>query len=705
MRKLLFSSFLVAILVLTSCARFGESSSKRARGFTFYVATNGNDGWSGTRSSANSRKSDGPFATIDRALREAGALKQRSESQQPVSIVVRGGTYWLDQPVTIKPELSGSRSAPLIIQNYRNERPILSGGKMVASWEAKTIAGKMMWVAKIPVSVSNGNFHQMWVDGERRIRARHPNKGYLSIESLPDASPTWENGNQRFKFKPGDLKAWSSATNGEAVAMTRWVESRLPIISINEKENLLTSSKRSVFQLNPGDLYYVENVFEALDEPGEWYFDASQRQIYYLPLPGETLEHFSAVIPRRVSCLQIVGDPASGKTVDYVQIRGLTFSHNEWFFPRDFGSNERHISTTPDPEIYGFAQAAFGVPGAVTAEGARNCSFENCVFKNIGSYGLQLGRGCQSNRVVACDLFDLGAGGIRIGETVLRTSSLEQAHDNVVTDCRIYDGGKMFHSGEGIWIGQSFGNHLAHNLIHDFFYTGISIGWTWGYEASLASNNIVEFNHVHHIGQKTNGDGPILSDMGGIYTLGKQPGTAIRNNLWEDIYGLRYGGWGIYFDEGSSGIVAENNVVIGTTHGGFHQHYGKENIVRNNIFSFARDHQLQRTRAEEHTSFTFEKNVVYFNQGKLLEGDWTGGKFIADKNLYFDTRTNRTSTLNFPGGWENWRKNGHDMHSVIADPLFNWRDPSKLKVSTESQGAVIGFQQINLKMIGPRTVR
>ena len=158
----------------------------------------------------------------------------------------------------------------------------------------------------------------------------------------------------------------------------------------------------------------------------------------------------------------------------------------------------------------------------------------------------------------------------------------------------------MFASAVGIWIGQSPGNRITHNLIHDFYYTGISIGWTWGYGPSLATNNTVELNHVHHIGVKSDGDGPILSDMGGIYTLGKQPGTVIRNNLWHDIAGIRYGGWGIYFDEGSSGILAESNVVYRTTHGGFHQHYGETNVVRNNIFAFARDHQIQRTRPEPH---------------------------------------------------------------------------------------------------------
>src|SRR5256714_15485853 len=196
----------------------------------------------------------------------------------------------------------------------------------------------------------------------------------------------------------------------------------------------------------------------------------------------------------------------------------------------------------------------------------------------------------------------------------------------------------MFHRAIGIGIGQSPGNHLSHILIHDFYYTGIAIGWTWVYGPACASNNLVAFNHVHHIGVRSDGDGPILSDMGGIYTLGKQPGTRIINNLWHDIAGLRYGGWGIYFDEGSSGIIAESNVVYRTTHGGFHQHYGETNSVWNNVFAFGRDQQLQRTRVEPHLSFSFETNIIYFDSGDLLAGDWSLDSYQMDRNLYFDTR-------------------------------------------------------------------
>ena len=144
------------------------------------------------------------------------------------------------------------------------------------------------------------------------------------------------------------------------------------------------------------------------------------------------------------------------------------------------------------------------------------------------------------------------------------------------------------------------------------------MGWTWGYGPNQSKGNVIEYNHIHDIGKE------MLSDMGGIYTLGIQPGTRIRNNLIHDISSFTYGGWGIYPDEGSSEMLIENNIVYDCKSAGFHQHYGRENVIRNNIWAFNRENQLMRTRAEPHISFTFERNIVYFDQGRLLGSNWSG---------------------------------------------------------------------------------
>jgi parallel beta-helix repeat protein len=317
---------------------------------------------------------------------------------------------------------------------------------------------------------------------------------------------------------------------------------------------------------------------------------------------------------------------------------------------------------------------------------------------------LELGRGCQSNRIWRCEFTDLGAGGIKIGETAIRKEVAEQAGANEISDCRIYDGGKTFQSAIGVWIGQSPNNRIVHNVIHDFYYTGISIGWTWGYGPALASNNIVEFNHIHHIGVKSDGDGPVLSDMAGIYMLGKQPGTRVVNNLWHDMAATKYGGWGIYTDEGSSGILIESNVVYRTTHGGFHQHYGETNIVRNNIFAFARDQQLQRSRDEDHLSFSFTNNIVLFDKGVLLGSTWKNDKFVLDGNLYWDVRPGaKAEDMKFAGGTlEQWRARGHDKNSIVVDPEFMAVTLDDYRLKANSPALKLGFHPIDLSRDGPR---
>jgi hypothetical protein len=165
---------------------------------------------------------------------------------------------------------------------------------------------------------------------------------------------------------------------------------------VDEHERIISFGKRSVFELAPGDLYYVEGALELLDEPGEWYLDPVIGTVYYWPRPGEMMSEAEVIAP---VLTQVVRFEGSAKPIEHVLIRGLTFAHTEWCFPAGFeaAKNKPKVSPQPTAEVGGFAQAAIGVPGAVWVEGARDCAFESCKFVHLGSYGLELGRGCQSN--------------------------------------------------------------------------------------------------------------------------------------------------------------------------------------------------------------------------------------------------------------------------------------------------------------------
>lgn len=668
---------------------------------TFFVATNGNDAWSGKLAAPNLSGTDGPFATVARGLRTIRETRSRGGSRQ-ADIFIRGGFYFFNEPLVIGPE-----DSDIVLSAYRDEKPIISGGRRIATWKEVEVAGKKLWAADVP-GARDGKwfFRELWINGKRATRARLPNHGYFSVAEVPDATADWTKGQTAFRFREGDLKTWTGATDAEVIVMDRWVESRLPILSVDEKQRLVTFGKRSVFQLAPGDLYYIEHA-NIPDQPGEWFLDRAEGRLYYKPIEGEAIAEVQAIAPVLSQVVRIEGKPAAKQFVERVLFNGLTFSHTEWCFPNGFESAKNKPSISPETtaEVGGFAQAAIGVPGAVWGEGAHECTFENCAFANLGNYGLELAQACMSNRVSGCDFEDLGAGGIKVGETAIRAGADEQSGFNDIADCDIHDGGKMFPSAIGIWIGQSPNNRITHNLIHDFYYTGISIGWTWGYGPSLATNNLVAFNHVHHIGVKSGDDGPILSDMGGIYTLGKQPGTKILNNLWHDIAGFRYGGWGIYFDEGSSGILAASNVVNRTTHGGFHQHYGETNLVRNNVFAFGRDQQLQRTRNEPHVSFSFETNIVHFDSGALLAGDWSGTNFLIDWNVYFDARPDAKEITFGSSSMEKWHEHGNDRNSMIANPLFVAPKENDFRLQPKSPVLKVGFKPIDLSSVGIRRTR
>ena len=258
----------------------------------FFVATNGNDQWSGTLAAPNWWRTDGPFATVQHSVEATRALAP-DQRAAGAKIFIRRGTYFLSEPLVLKPEDSG-----LTLAGYLREKPVLSGGRLISGWKEVLLDGKKLWATDVP-SVQEGtwNFVELWVNGERAVRARHPDKGYLKVAELPDKMPTWTQGQTRFRFQAGDLKDSPGITNAEVVVMNRWAESRLPITGVDEKERLVNFGKRSVFELAPGDLYYAEGAPGFLEKPGEWALDRGAGKVFYWPRPGEKLAKLEAIAP------------------------------------------------------------------------------------------------------------------------------------------------------------------------------------------------------------------------------------------------------------------------------------------------------------------------------------------------------------------------------------------------------------------------
>jgi hypothetical protein len=383
------------------------------------------------------------------------------------------------------------------------------------------------------------------------------------------------------------------------------------------------------------------------------------------------------IAPATAKFVVFKGDPQQGKFVEHIQLKGLTFEHNQSLLPKG-----------------GYApyQAAFATEAAVMADEAKNISITDCRIGHTATYAVWFRQGCKDCTLQQCYLYDLGAGGVRIGEGQIRPDENSRTSHITVDNNIINKGGRIYTSAVGVWVGQSGDNKVTHNDISDFFYTGLSVGWRWGYAESLSKRNILSFNHVHHIGQG------VLSDMGGIYTLGPSQGTIVSNNIFHDIYSYSYGGWGLYTDEGSTGILMENNLVYNTKTGGFHQHYGKENIIRNNILAFSKLYQVQATRIEEHLSFTFENNIVYWKTGSLLAGPWDRIRLVMKDNCYWNAADDEVTFVSMD--LKTWRDRGQDKNSIIADPLFVDPDNFNFQLKENSPALKVGFKPFDYSKAG-----
>ena len=680
-----------------------------------FLAPDGNDSWSGTLTASNTDRTDGPLATLAGVRDRIRHLKTSAQLESPFTVHIRGGRYAVKQPVTFTPEDSGS----ITYAAYRNEKPVFDGSQPITNWRAQPLAnGMTAWVADLPdVLAGRWYFRSLFVAGKRRPRTIYPKTGELEIIDVPEITrqAALFDGTTHFITRPEDVKDFCNLQDIDVLVPHFWVEERMPVQSWDKATGRLTSTRRSIFCLKVGfgdawARYRLENVFEALETPGQWYLDRAAGKVYYLPLPGEKLNKTVIAAPRVRQFLILKGDPNTQQHVQYLTFRGICFTNTDWQQSR--GMVPDHDVVAPGILMGADAQAAVGVEGAIDCDAVRHCAFENLTLRGIGEYAINMQRACMSNRIVGNHLHDLGGGGVKIYGANAAAPRHHRSGNNRITDNDIHDIGEVFKPAIGVIVCHSFGNVIAHNDIHHTHYSGVSVGWVWGYGESVARDNIIEKNHIHHIGKG------VLSDMGGIYTLGVQPGTVIRGNLIHDVRTAEYGGWAIYPDEGSSHMIIENNLCYDTQSSVFHTHYGRELIVRNNIFAFGGQSIIALGRREAHNSFTMTHNIIVADHQPVHCGSYnatfgaTFGKpsFIADYNVLWDV-SNKTPVgaqdSAGRGGAQHTlasiQQTGIETHSKVVDPGFKNLAKRDFALPPNSPAIAMGFKPLDLSDVGPRS--
>lgn len=496
----------------------------------------------------------------------------------------------------------------------------------------------------------------------------------------------------RFAFREGDIHQYRRPTDAEIHIFPSWgwVSTILHVTTIDYENRVVTVEKNSNAsqEIRPGNRYFVANVVEELDRPGEWCLDRAAGRVLYIPRD----EGFAAgpvVAAVLDHLIEIAGKPAPGQWVEGITISGLEFRDTS--YSRTIG-------------VYEPADAA------IWLSGARNCTIENNRFINVGGYAVHMRRGSTGNQIIGNEIGRNGQGGV-----ILRGRNADQPTENVIAGNWIHHGGRVYKHVAGIYCTTASGTRIAHNLIEHMPRYGVSLK---SYSRDAAShNNVVEYNEILFTNLET-------SDSGAIETLGRDKqnsGNVIQYNRILDVVGLTsnargeivspYMTWGIYLDDYSSGTVVRGNIVARHTWGGVCVHGGRENVIDNNVFVDGSVHQVRyQVRDDFCRDNRFVRNIIVWRaEGADLfraTGPWSEQVLReSDRNLFWFAGgrgalpERRITPL---GTFAQWQAGGYDRRSIIADPEFAAPERDDYRLRPSSPALRMGFARIPVEKIGLR---
>jgi hypothetical protein len=528
----------------------------------FHVAPNGRDTSPGTKAR--------PFATLVRA-RQAVRQEVARGLKEDVTVLVREGRHELAEPLVFGPE-DGGTDAHSVTWRAATGPVVVSGGRRITGWR---LGEGGAFAATIPeVRAGDWHFRELFVDGTRAVRARTPNADAAPNHFRLTGSQQAEDlSTHTLTLAPECLGTWSNVTDAEIVVFGEWEITRKRLEAVDPAAGTVTLPPPHVAQHpaigpRPGMACYFENAPEMLDQPGEWYLDRTIGTLTYQPRPGEDMQKAEVIAPMLTRLMEVKG--AAEVPVRNLHFRGLQFEHCAWPLPEQGHPGVQGTFHTPPPS---WAQGWTPVDAALVWEWAKGCSFTDCALRHLGGAGTRLRQGCRGNVIEGNTIVDVGGNGVMVGEHYPGWDwqkgvppAEEVATGNRIANNHITRCGQEYFGAVGVWVGFAEGTVVAHNLIHELPYTGVSVGWQWDPTPTVCKGNTIEYNHIYDVMGK-------LADGGCIYTLGYQPGTVLRGNVlhgahYSDVaQQSSYSNNGIFLDQGSKDFLVEGNIIYDTAGG------------------------------------------------------------------------------------------------------------------------------------------
>ncbi|MCU0915310.1 MAG: PDZ domain-containing protein [Planctomycetes bacterium] len=636
-----------------------------------------------------SRTAAAPLRTLVAAQQAARKLVGR----ESVTILLHAGTYYLPETLVFTSADSGTKVAPVTYAAAPGEQVVLSGGRRLdLQWEPFR---EGIMKAKTPDDLA---IDQLFVNGRRQLMARYPNF---------DPNVRHFNGFSADAFGPERAERWADPRGGfiHVMHVHEWGDFHYRIIG-KDAQNRVTyeGGWQNNRRMGMHARYrMVENIFEELDAPGEWFHDTKTGTLYFYPPPGTDLATATIEVVRLRHLVEFRG--SADKPVRFLTLRGLTFRHTA----RTFMDNKEPLLRSDWTTYRG---------GAILLDGTEDCVLEDCLLDQLGGNAVFVNDYNRRLTIRGCHIVQAGANGIAfVGDPqAVRNPLFEYSQrqslkdidrmpgprtdnypaDCLVEDCLIHETGRVEKQTAPVQISMSMSITVRHCSIYDVPRAGINIGdGCWG-------GHVIEFCDIFDTVKETGDHGSFNSwgrdrywglkdvDLNTI-TLGENKSLplldvikpiVLRSNRWRCDHG-----WDIDLDDGSSNFEIRNNLCL---NGGIKLREGFYRVCENNIMANSSFHPHVWYG---HSQDVFRRNIV-FGPYRPIRVNTPWGK-ECDFNLLHKPGQAQATPARGLG-----KQSGLDASSIEADAMFI--DPARgdYRVQEGSPALKLGFRNFPMDQFG-----